>query len=128
MTADEKIPLGINDCDIPIFDMTGFTYRHITKLSLSTLRCYMKITQEGFPVRIKKIHLINVSPVLNKVLLVLKPFMKARVRNNLNFHLPNTTTLFDDIPREFLPVEFGGTAGSLAEIKKKFVKQVEYNR
>lgn len=132
--------------DIPIFDMSGFTYRHITKLSLSTLRCYMKFTQvkfywkirrllkfltklqEAFPVRLKQIHLINVSPVLSKVLMVLRPFMKTSVSQLLNFHMPNTTTLYEHISQELLPCEYGGNAGSMIDIKKKFVKQLEINR
>lgn len=126
--VDENLPLKVNDGDIPIFDMSGFTYRHITKLSLSTLRIYMKFTQEAFPVRLKQIHLINVSPVLNKVLMVLKPFMKSSVSELLNFHLPNTTTLYDHIPKEILPLEYGGNAGSMQEIKKSFVKRLESHR
>lgn len=125
---DEKLPFGVNDGDIPIFDMTGFSYRHVTKLTLSSLRCYMKFTQEAFPVRLKQIHLINVSPVLSKVLMVLRPFMKAKVKDLLNFHSPNTTTLFDDVPQELLPLEYGGKAGSMRDIKKNFVSQVEKNR
>lgn len=31
--------------DIPIFDMNGFTLRHLTKVVLSTLRVYMKYAQ-----------------------------------------------------------------------------------
>jgi CRAL/TRIO domain len=88
----------------------------------------MKFTQEAFPVKLKKIHLINVSPVLNKVLLVLRPFMNSRVRNSMNFHLPNTTTMFDDVPQELLPNEYGGKAGAMSEIKKNFIKQIEANR
>lgn len=127
-SIDEKLPFKVNDGDVPIFDMTGFSYRHLARLSLSTLRCYMKFTQEAFPVKLKKIHLINVSPVLNKVLLVLRPFMNSRVRNSMNFHLPNTTTMFDDVPQELLPNEYGGKAGPISEIKKNFIKQIEANR
>lgn len=36
---------GISDGEIPIFDMNGFSLRHITRVVLSTLRCYMKYTQ-----------------------------------------------------------------------------------
>lgn len=114
----------VNDGDLPIFDMTGFSYRHLTKLSLSTLKCYMKFTQEAFPVRLKQVHLINVSPVLSKVLMILKPFMKSSVRSLLNFHAPDSTTLYDHIPQELLPSELGGKAGGMKEIKDNFVKQL----
>lgn len=127
-TVDEKLPLKVNDGDVPVFDMSGFSYRHLTKLSLSTLRCYMKFTQEAFPVRLKQIHLINVSPVLNKVLMVLRPFMKTSVSQLLNFHAPNSTTLYDHVPQELLPIEYGGKAGSMIDIKKNFVKQLESQR
>lgn len=123
-TVDDQLPFRVNDGDVPIFDMIGFSYRHVTKLSFSTLRCYMKFTQEAFPVRLKQIHLINVSPVLSKVLMVLRPFMKASVRDLLNFHAPNTTTLFDHVPQDLLPNEYGGSAGSMVDIKKQFVKQI----
>lgn len=88
----------------------------------------MKFTQEAFPVRLKQIHLINVSPVVSKVLTVLRPFMKSKVRDMLNFHAPNSTTLFEFFPQELLPEEFGGNAGSMNDIKKAFVKQIESHR
>lgn len=43
MKIEEKIPTG----DIPIFDMSGFTFKHLVKLmfSLSAVKKYMRITQ-----------------------------------------------------------------------------------
>lgn len=43
MKTEEKIPIG----DIPIFDMTGFTLKHLMKmiLSLASVKKYMRITQ-----------------------------------------------------------------------------------
>jgi hypothetical protein len=125
---DEDLPLKINSGDIPIFDMYGLTYRHLTKLSLSTLRCYMRFTQEGFPVRLKEIHLINVSPVLSKLLTILRPFMKTRVKNMLNYHEPNSSTFGEFIDQDLLPNEYGGKAGRMEDIKNKFTKQIESQR
>lgn len=51
MAVDQRLSLSedterlVNHNDIVLFDMTGFSYKHITKLSLSVLRCYMKFTQ-----------------------------------------------------------------------------------
>lgn len=60
--------------------------------------------------------------------MVLKPFMKTSVSQLLNFHMPNTTTLYEHISQELLPSEYGGNAGSMIDIKKNFVKQLETNR
>lgn len=35
----------IESGEIPIFDMAGFSLRHLTRVVLSTLRVYMKYTQ-----------------------------------------------------------------------------------
>lgn len=126
--VDEDLPLKINAGDIPIFDMAGLSYRHLTKLSLSTLRCYMRFTQEGFPVRLQEIHLINVSPVLSKLLTILRPFMKTRVKNMLNYHEPNSSTFFEHIDRDLMPIEYGGRAGRMEDIKSDFTKQIESQR
>lgn len=85
----------------------------------------MKFTQEAFPVRIREIHLINVSPVLSKVLTLLKPFMKSSVREMLNYHLPNSSTFNDFIDQELMAEEFGGKQGSMSEIKNAFIKEME---
>lgn len=42
ITPDQN---GLTDGEIPIFDMTGFSLRHLAKVVLSSLRCYMKYTQ-----------------------------------------------------------------------------------
>jgi hypothetical protein len=126
--VNEDLNYKINAGDIPVFDMHGLTYRHITKISLSTLRCYMKFTQEAFPVRLQEIHLINVSPVLSKLLTVLRPFMKERVRNMLNFHSPDSESFNNHISKEYMPFEYGGEAGCLKDIKADYVKQIESQR
>lgn len=125
---DVHLPFQVNDGDIPVFDMTGFSYRHLTKLSFSTLRVYMRFTQEAFPMRLKGVHLINVSPVVSKVLTILRPFMKARVRDLMKFHTANSETLFEYIPRECVPLEYGGSGASMAELKTILAKEIGSKR
>jgi hypothetical protein len=42
--------------------------------------------------------------MLNKILMLVKPFMSAEVANRLHFHVPNSDTLYKHVPREILPV------------------------
>jgi hypothetical protein len=37
--------VDINDGEIPIFNLQGFTYKHLGKTVINTLRLYMKMTQ-----------------------------------------------------------------------------------
>lgn len=80
---------GITDGEIPIFDMTGFSLKHITKIVLSSLRVYMKYTQEAHPVRLKQIHVINCSSFLDRVMTLIKPFIKGEVFKLVSHSLLN---------------------------------------
>jgi hypothetical protein len=88
----------------------------------------MKFTQEAFPVRLQEIHLINVSPILSKLLTLLRPFMKASVKNMLNYHEPNSNTFQNFIDQSLMPFEYGGKAGKIQDIKNNFIKEIESQR
>ncbi|CAH1407791.1 unnamed protein product [Nezara viridula] len=74
--TETNIPKG----EIVIFDMKGYSLRHLTKIPLVSVRKYMQYTQ-------------------------------------LHFHQPGATTLYDYVPQEILPSEYGGKAGAVADIK-----------
>lgn len=112
--------------DIPIFDMNGFTLRHLTKVVLSTLRVYMKYAQEAHPVRLKAIHVINCTPFLDKVMYVVKPFMKKKVAEMLHFHLPNSEALYEHVPREVIFQNFDEIAKQKADWFKRLESLREY--
>ncbi|XP_055601862.1 alpha-tocopherol transfer protein [Uranotaenia lowii] len=113
--------------DIPIFDMNGFTLRHLTKVILSTLRVYMRYTQEAHPVRLKAIHVINCTPFLDRVMYIVRPFMKKRVSEMLHFHLPNSESIYEHVPKDILPDEYGGKQ-SIAKHKADWFKRLELLR
>lgn len=77
--------------------------------------------QEAFSVRLRQIHLINVSPVLSKVLMVLKSFMKMSVSQLVNFHMPKTTTFYEHISQ-------GLYGWKHDRHQENFAKQLETNR
>ncbi|XP_023019769.2 alpha-tocopherol transfer protein [Leptinotarsa decemlineata] len=120
----------ISDGEIPLFDMKNFSVKHLTKIVLPVLRKYMVYTQEAHPMNLKQIHLLNVPPFLDRMMMLLKPLMNSEVSKMLHFHSPNSETLFDYIPRDFLPEEYGGTKGKCADIKKywseKIIKRRDY--
>lgn len=125
ITQDKKL---VADGEIPIFDMSRVSYRHLTKIVFSTLRLYLKYTQEAHPVRVRQIHIINCSPIVDKIICLIKPFVKTENFKMINFHTPGSTTLFKSIPKENLPDEYGGTAGSLVEMKQYWVDRIHSHR
>ncbi|EDW75104.1 uncharacterized protein Dwil_GK19881 [Drosophila willistoni] len=118
----------LSDGEIPIFDMAGYTLRHLTKTVLSSLRCYMKFVQEAHPVRLKEIHVINCPSYLDKVLTVVKPFIKSEVFKLIHFHLPNADTPYKHFPQSMMPEEYGGNAGKMSDLKNQWMQLLKEQR
>ncbi|XP_022824632.1 alpha-tocopherol transfer protein-like [Spodoptera litura] len=124
ITENHDIPKG----EIPIFDAANVSLRFIGKVNLSALRKYMMYTQEAMPIRLKQVHVINAPSYINKIYGLCKPFLKTEVAKLIQFHEPNTDTLYKDVPQELLPTEFGGKAGSIESIKRVWIKKIEAKR
>lgn len=162
MVADVRLICGdhtdgtFTDGEIPIFDMAGLSLKHITRVVLSTLRVYMKYTQECHPIRLRHVHVINCSPFLDRLLVLVKPFFNSDIfklvclnaqinksmiictqsssfvhlhhNTQLHFHSPNSKTLEAFIAPEVLPIEYGGSAGRLKDLKRMFVAKLMQHR
>lgn len=93
-----------------LFDMTGVRLGHLTRLNLGLLRKFFAYIQEGNPVRLKGIHVINTLPILDKIMYIIKPFMKPELRSILHFFSSSELDkLYEFIPRDCLPPDFGGS-------------------
>ncbi|CAH2087459.1 unnamed protein product [Euphydryas editha] len=124
LTEEDDIPSG----EIPIFDSANITLKFIGKINLSVLRKYMLYTQEAIPIRLKQVHVINAPAYIGKLFALCKPFLKAEVAKLIKFHEPNTDTLYEDVPQDLLPLEYGGKAGSIEQIKRYWIKRIEAKR
>ncbi|KAG5680477.1 hypothetical protein PVAND_009985 [Polypedilum vanderplanki] len=118
----------LNDGEIIIFDMSQVSYHHVTKIVLSTLRLYLRYIQEAHPVKVRQIHIINCNPIIDKLMMLIKPFLSTRNYQMINCHTAGSETLFDFVPRELLPNELGGNHGPITEIKGFWLKQMEKHR
>lgn len=69
--------------------------------------------------KLKEVHIINVSPLIDTVINWVKPFLKEKIRNRIHVHPDGLESLYKFVPREILPSEYGGDAGSIQEIHGK---------
>jgi CRAL/TRIO domain len=118
----------LSDGEITIFDMDKYSIWHLMKTSLSTMKLYFKYTQEAFPVRIKQVHIVNCTPLINNIMKLAKPFLSEAVAKHLQFHPPGSEALFDFVPRDVLPYEFGGTYGPMSDIKTYWMNKFSERR
>lgn len=121
---EEKLANG----EIAIFDLKGLTAKHLARLGLSLVRCFIKYMMDAHPLRIKEVHVVNSHSLLDKLVMIMKPFLGAKAMKVIHFHLPNSTTLFECVPRDCLPTEFGGTCGPIDTPKWYWINRTDDHR
>lgn len=113
---------------ITIFDMSGYTLKHLYSTSISTIRIFLKFLQEALTVQLKEIHVINCAPFVDKVLTIIKPFMRNDIFKMIKFHQPNTETLYNYIPKDMMPNDYGGNGGDMKDLKKQWINGIQNKR
>ena len=102
---------GCNNGSILIIDMDGIHLGHLPKLGIFTLKDLLYFIQEGLPIRLKGLHLANVVPFIDRIMTMIRPFMKKELLEMLHLHT-KMHTLFPYIPQHLLPSDYGGMAQS----------------
>ncbi|RVE47886.1 hypothetical protein evm_007400 [Chilo suppressalis] len=111
-----------------LFDMRGVKLGHIARCGLSGFRKFFTYIQEAMPVRMRAIHVLNTEPILDKLLLVIKPFMEKKFYDMLNFHHKDEDMdkfFATVIPRSVVPSDNGGSAPDTQTLHKKCMHHLQ---
>lgn len=110
--------------DVYILDASVVSANHFAKVSPSLAKKFLVCVQEAYPVKLKEVHVVNVSPLVDTIVQWVKPFLKEKIRNRIHLH-STFETLHAKIPKEILPEEYGGTAGKLQDFHDAWMKKLE---
>lgn len=64
---------------------------------------------------------------MDKVLALMKPFMKKELMDAMHLHSTMDTFLDKHVPKALMPNEYGGSAGTIKEIQEKAYQQLKEN-
>ena len=106
--------------DVYILDATVATPAHFSKFTPTLVKKFLTCVQEAYPVKLKEVHVVNVSPLVDTIINFVKPFLKEKIRNRIFVH-STMDTLFEYIPQDILPTEYGGKAGPIQKIHGNFL-------
>ncbi|CAH2093453.1 unnamed protein product [Euphydryas editha] len=111
-----------------LFDMQGVRLGHLTRVSLSSLRKFFQYVQEAMPVRMREIHVFNTEPIVDKLLLLIRPFMDKKFFDMIKFHHKNADleNFYSTVaPRSTLPPDHGGTLPDTQTLHKKCMQNLK---
>lgn len=107
---------------VVVFDMRGITISHLGIVTLSGIRKFMHYIQECHPCRLKAIHVINTVKWFDKVLTLIKPFVKSELLQMISMHGEDLSTMYKTVPQHLLPTDYGGKAPPCKELHDAHVK------
>ncbi|KAI8501128.1 hypothetical protein Bbelb_212230, partial [Branchiostoma belcheri] len=117
-------------------DESGVTARHAYQVGLRYVRTIANIFQDAFPARIRGVHLVNESFLIDAIFAIFRPFLKDKLRQRIKLHGRVYETLHELTGTEVLPTELGGQGGPLDEMAKQWTEKLmrfesrlpEYNK
>uniref|UniRef100_A0A0A9WF90 Alpha-tocopherol transfer protein-like n=1 Tax=Lygus hesperus TaxID=30085 RepID=A0A0A9WF90_LYGHE len=99
---------------------------HFAKFTPPLIKKFLICVQEAYPVRLKEVHVINASPLVDTIINFVKPFLKEKIRQRIHVH-PDLESLHKVLPKDLLPQEYGGQAGPIGDINMKWLERlIEY--
>ncbi|XP_050697147.1 retinol-binding protein pinta-like isoform X1 [Eriocheir sinensis] len=124
---DEDEQLSITGV-VQILDLKGVTAAHALQMSPPLVKKAMTIWQDGYPMRPKGLNYINTPEAFNTVFNIFKSFMKEKMKRRVHIHGSDMESLYKEVPRDILPVEYGGTNGTVEEIKNYWLQRLDARR
>ncbi|XP_055856044.1 clavesin-2-like [Episyrphus balteatus] len=115
---------------VEIMDMKNVGASHLFQLHPNLLRKCAVYADEAQPTRQKGTHFINVPPPFELGFRGIKAIFPEKVTRRIFVHSADGETLYDHVPKKYLPIEYGGENGSVADIiastEKKFLSYREF--
>lgn len=84
--------------DIYIFDASAATPAHFAKFTPAIVKKFLICVQEAYPVKLKELHIINVSPLVDTIINFVRPFLKEKIRQRIYFH-SSIESLYKFVPK-----------------------------
>nr|XP_045595426.1 alpha-tocopherol transfer protein-like isoform X8 [Procambarus clarkii] len=113
---------------VTIEDCRSLGFSHIAVLKPAFVKKAAMVLQEGYPMRPKGLNYINTPAAFDTVFNIFKSFMKEKMKKRVHLHGNDLESLHRQVPKEVLPVEYGGTNGTVEEITKYWLERVDARR
>lgn len=121
---------GLVEGEIYILDVVGFSFSQFLNVSknVKTFLAYTTFLQEAAPVRLVGNHITNTSSIIDGLMTLIKPILSDEVRDLVEFHKSPCATMLNFIDTDVLPIDYGGTNGTIDEHYKEWLKVFETKR
>ncbi|CAB3376557.1 Hypothetical predicted protein [Cloeon dipterum] len=124
MHDDETIVKGI----VQVGDLAMMKMAYATQMMPSFMKKINVCFEEGYPFRPQAMHMINMPSFFEKVMKFFQSFQKEKITRRQAVYGSNWEKMYETVPKKIMPNEYGGEAGTIDSLSKKFAKELlEFN-
>ncbi|XP_011705810.1 PREDICTED: alpha-tocopherol transfer protein-like, partial [Wasmannia auropunctata] len=105
---------SVHGCAVFI-DVVNPTIRYIAHFPPHTLMNVIHGWQSCYPLRVQSINFINAPRIADGIVRIMKSFMTEKMKNRFYIYSHMSQSCFKDVPADILPIEYGGTDGTIQE-------------
>ncbi|EDW92800.1 uncharacterized protein Dyak_GE21129 [Drosophila yakuba] len=109
---------------ISILDMSNVTTGHFLQMTPSFAKKMTVFQEEALPLRPQGVHFINTPSGFDTIFNMIKPMMSKKQQGRLYVHGTKWEALYNQIPKQYLPVEYGGENGSIPELVQQWEQRI----
>ncbi|XP_017127135.1 alpha-tocopherol transfer protein [Drosophila elegans] len=123
ITLDEDDVAIVNGL-ISILDLSNVTSGHYLQMTPSYAKKMTVFQEEALPLRPQGIHFINTPNGFETLFNMIKPMMSKKQQGRLYVHGSKWEALYEQIPKKYLPAEYGGENGSIPELIRDWEQRI----
>ncbi|XP_018301137.1 alpha-tocopherol transfer protein [Mycetomoellerius zeteki] len=123
--------LYMNGCSegyIILFDMIKTQFGHLFRSPMNGIRKFLEFIQEGIPVRLKGIYVVNAVWFMDKLIALVRPFIKEELFEIIHIYSGDISNLYSRIPPECLPKDYGGELDCITNFHKAYCMKLDQLR
>ncbi|KAK5643766.1 hypothetical protein RI129_007611 [Pyrocoelia pectoralis] len=127
MTAEAILIDNPPEDIIIILDPRGVTFGHLMAIEMKVLKAFLEYAQDGIPLRIKAIHVLNSNYLVYAGYKMFQLFVNADEPVVINFHQEGESMeAFHElhVPKEYLPSDYDGDLDSSQEYHEQNVERL----
>merc|ERR1719334_363778 len=114
---------------VTLQDCKGLGANHVTLFNIGAIKKMITMMETSWPLKPKAEHIVNMPSIMDSLYNMVKSMMKKKMQDRVHFHVGGDFTgIVEDIGKDILPVEYGGTNGTLEELKDYWITKVEENK
>ncbi|XP_013200525.1 alpha-tocopherol transfer protein-like [Amyelois transitella] len=107
-----------------LVDYQGVTMSHFSQGTPTVLKKLVAVSQDSMPLRLKGSHHMNMPSGIEMIFTLISNFLNEKAKERLKIHKTHED-LFDFVPKEIIPSEYGGDGGTISEITEYWVSKMK---